>query len=69
MMSKLPVGVIKVSKSEQFRIVLHETGYSVQKHYDNGWRDCIDCQYCSNLNHAISEMNRKELELFIEQGW
>ena len=68
-MGKQPVGVIYTSKSGHFRIIQHETGYSIQKHMDKGWRDCLDCQYCETVNQAISEMNRKELELFIEKGW
>ena len=66
-MSKLQthhIGIIRTSKSGNFRVVYHETGYSVQIHMPNGWRDCLDCPYCATLDQAMSEMIRKETEYF-----
>lgn len=45
--------VIQVSTSKQFRIVRHDGIYALQKHYPNGWRDCIEGIYTENLDTAI----------------
>lgn len=54
--------VVRVSKSEQFRIICYEGMYAIQKHYPNGWRDCIDSIYTDDLDDAIQELNVRETE-------
>lgn len=58
--------VVKVSKSDMFRIIRYDNIYAIQKHYPNGWRDCIDSIYTEDLEQAIKELNIKELKYFKE---
>ena len=58
------IGIVRISKSGHFRIVWHETGYSIQVHMPKGWRDCLDSPYCSTLDQATSELIRKETAYF-----
>ena len=54
--------VIRVSKSDMFRIIQYDGIYAIQKHYPNGWRDCIDSIYTSDFDTAIKELNVRETE-------
>lgn len=54
--------IVRVSKSDQFRIIKYDDLYAIQKHYPNGWRDCIDSIYTSDLDAAIKELNARETE-------
>lgn len=54
--------VVRVSKSDMFRIICYEGMYAIQKHYPNGWRDCIDSIYTDDLDVAIEELNVRETE-------
>lgn len=47
-----------------YRIVGHETGYSIQVHMPNGWRDCVTSPYCETLDQAKAELVKKETEYF-----
>lgn len=58
------IGILAVSKSDMYRIVGHETGYSIQVHMPKGWRDCISSPYCVTLDQAKAELVKKETEYF-----
>lgn len=53
---------------KKFRIIDHGGIYAIQKHYPNGWRDCIDCQWYDTLEEAKKALVKKETEYFMEEN-